>query len=205
MRIASLGAEQALASLNSSTTGLAAPEAARRLAEYCPNRLIEVGREHWLARFLRQFSHFFAIILWLAAGLAFIAEHYDPHQGMARLGVAIVGVILVNGVFSFWQEYRAERAMAALRRLLPRRVRALRADVVMEVDAERLVPGDVVLLEEGDCVPADCRVIEAFGLRVNTATVTGESDPKARTAEASDEPSLILARNLLLEIGRAHV
>jgi calcium-translocating P-type ATPase len=198
MRIASLGAGQALASLNSSTAGLAAAEAARRLAEYGPNRLIEVGREHWLARFLRQFSHFFAIILWLAAGLAFIAEHYDPGQGMARLGVAIVGVILVNGVFSIWQEYRAERAMAALRRLLPRRVRASRAGVVLEIDAERLVPGDVVLLEEGDSVPADCRVIEAFGLRVNTATVTGESDPKARTAEASDEASLILARNLLL-------
>ncbi|HEX8978634.1 MAG TPA: cation-transporting P-type ATPase [Parasulfuritortus sp.] len=198
MRIASLNADQALASLNSSADGLTPGEAARRLAEYGPNRLVEVEREHWLLRFVRQFTHFFAVILWLGACLAFVAERYQPGEGMARLGVAIVGVILINGVFAFWQEYRAERAMAALRRLLPQKVRLLRGGAAVEHLAEALVPGDLVLLEEGDSVPADCRVVEAFGLRVNTATVTGESRPQARSAEPSDESSALYARNLLL-------
>ncbi|PIX01038.1 MAG: ATPase, partial [Hydrogenophilales bacterium CG_4_8_14_3_um_filter_62_83] len=179
-------------------SGLDAAEAERRLAEFGPNRLEEAAREHGLLRFARQFSHFFAIVLWLAAGLALFAEHYDPGQGMARLAVAIVAVILVNGVFSSWQEYRAERAVAALRRLLPRKVNVLRGGATIELGAERLVPGDLLLLEEGDGIPADCRVIDAFGLRVNTATVTGESRPKARNAEPSLETSPLEARNLLL-------
>ncbi|NCS65822.1 MAG: cation-transporting P-type ATPase, partial [Betaproteobacteria bacterium] len=182
----------------SSASGLDAAEAERRLAEFGPNRLEEAAREHGLLRFARQFSHFFAIVLWLAAGLALFAEHYDPGQGMARLAVAIVAVILVNGVFSSWQEYRAERAVAALRRLLPRKVNVLRGGATIELGAERLVPGDLLLLEEGDGIPADCRVIDAFGLRVNTATVTGESRPKARNAEPSLETSPLEARNLLL-------
>ncbi len=198
MRIASLGVDEALTSLNSSASGLDAAEAERRLAEFGPNRLEEAAREHGLLRFARQFSHFFAIVLWLAAGLALFAEHYDPGQGMARLAVAIVAVILVNGVFSSWQEYRAERAVAALRRLLPRKVNVLRGGATIELGAERLVPGDLLLLEEGDGIPADCRVIDAFGLRVNTATVTGESRPKARNAEPSLETSPLEARNLLL-------
>ncbi|PIY97443.1 MAG: ATPase, partial [Hydrogenophilales bacterium CG_4_10_14_0_8_um_filter_62_70] len=181
-----------------SASGLDAAEAERRLAEFGPNRLEEAAREHGLLRFARQFSHFFAIVLWLAAGLALFAEHYDPGQGMARLAVAIVAVILVNGVFSSWQEYRAERAVAALRRLLPRKVNVLRGGATIELGAERLVPGDLLLLEEGDGIPADCRVIDAFGLRVNTATVTGESRPKARNAEPSLETSPLEARNLLL-------
>ena len=123
MRIHSLGIEQALASLNTSAAGLDTSEAARRLAEYGPNHLEEVAREHLLLRFAQEFTHFFAIILWIGAALAFVAEHFDPGQGMARLGVAIVGVIIINGIFSFWQEYKAERAVAALRQLLPQKVK----------------------------------------------------------------------------------
>jgi sodium/potassium-transporting ATPase subunit alpha len=198
MHIHGLTAEQSLASLRTSSDGLTAQEAARRLAEFGPNRLEEFGREPLLLRFAREFSHFFAVILWLAAGLAFLAEHYAPGEGMARLGVAIIVVILVNGIFSFWQEYRAERAVAALRLLLPQRVRAVRDAEVVQVLASRLVPGDIILIEEGSLVPADCRLVEAFGLRVNTATVTGESLPKARTTEGGGEESPLFAKNVLL-------
>jgi calcium-translocating P-type ATPase len=117
---------------------------------------------------------------------------------MGRLGVAIVGVILVNGAFSFWQEYKAERAVEALRRLLPAKVRVLRGGEIAQLLASEVVPGDVVLLEEGDLVPADCRVVEAFGLRVNMATITGESRPRARTAEPDPNEAMLYARNILL-------
>src|SRR5512137_10615 len=159
MRIHSLTPAEALSSLKTSAAGLAADEASRRLMEFGPNRLEELRREHLLLRFAREFVHFFALILWLAALLAFLAEHYSPGEGMAHLGIAIVGVIVVNGCFSFWQEYKAERAVAALRQLLPQMVKALRGGEVVELPAEQLVPGDVVLVEEGDFVAADCRVI----------------------------------------------
>ncbi len=198
MRIASLNAEQVLDSLRSSASGLSGEEAAHRLAEYGPNRLEDVGRENMLLAFAREFTHFFALILWLAAGLSFLAEHYDPGQGMARLGVAIVAVILINGAFSFWQEYKAEQAVAALRRLLPHRVVVLRDGETVQLDAVNLVPGDVVLLREGDAVPADCRLIEALRLMVNTANLTGESRPTPRIAEGCQAEAPIHAANLVL-------
>ena len=198
MHIQSLTAEQSLASLHTAAVGLTAAEARRRLAEFGPNHVEEVGRESLLLRFAREFTHFFALILWLGAALAFFAEYFDPGQGMARLGVAIVGVILINGIFSFWQEYKAERAVDALRQLLPQQVKVSRGGEIVELLASELVPGDIVLLEEGDFVPADCRVIEAFGLRVNTATVTGESLPKARNADPHPEVSPLFAKNSVL-------
>ena len=198
MRITSLSPDEVLASLNSRPGGLTAAEAGRRLAEFGPNHLEEVARVRLPLRLAREFTHFFAIILWLAAMLCFVAEAYDPGQGMARLGWAIVGVILINGVFSFWQEYRAERAIAALRDLLPQRVAVSRDGTVQQIPAAELVPGDVVILEEGESIPADCRLIAALGLRVNTATITGESRPKVRNAAPTDDDSPLTATNLLL-------
>ncbi|MHB9085951.1 MAG: cation-translocating P-type ATPase [Thiobacillus sp.] len=198
MHIQSLTPEQSLASLHTAITGLTATEAQRRLAEFGPNLVEEVGHERLLLRFAREFTHFFAIILWVGAALAFLAEYFDPGQGMVRLGIAIVGVILINGAFSFWQEYRAERAVAALRLLLPQQVMVSRDGEIVEILATDLVPGDIVLLEEGDFVPADCRLIEAFGLRLNTATITGESLPKARNADPHPEVSPLLAKNIVL-------
>lgn len=198
MHIHGLGVEEALASLKTSAAGLAPAEAARRLAEFGPNHVEEVPRENLLLTFVREFTHFFALILWIGAALAFAAEHFDPGQGMAKLGLAIVGVIIVNGIFSFWQEYKAEQAVSALRQLLPQKVQALRSGAIVELLADALVPGDVVLLEEGNFIPADCRLIEAFALRVNTATVTGESLPMARGTEPSAEDSPLYAKNVVL-------
>jgi sodium/potassium-transporting ATPase subunit alpha len=198
VRIHSLTVEQALASLKTSAAGLSSGEATRRLEEFGPNLLEEVEQQHLLLRFAQEFTHFFAMILWIGAGLSFVAEYFDPGQGMARLGVAIVGVILINGVFSFWQEYKAERAVAALRQLLPQKVKALRTGEIAGLLASQLVPGDIVLLEEGDFVPADCRLTEVFGLRVNLSTVTGESLAKARTVEPSSEESPLQAKNIVL-------
>jgi calcium-translocating P-type ATPase len=198
VHIHKLSADEALASLKTSPAGLLQSEAARRLAEFGPNLVEELGRSHLLLDFAREFTHFFAIILWAGAALAFLAEHFDPGQGMARLGVAIIGVIVINGIFSFWQEYKAERAVAALRQLLPQKVKARRGGDTVELLASDLVPGDIVLLEEGSLVPADCRLVEAFALRVNTATVTGESRAKARNTEPSEEESALFAKNIAL-------
>ncbi|MDP1771139.1 MAG: cation-transporting P-type ATPase [Methylobacter sp.] len=198
MKIHQFTADEALASLHSSHDGLSQAEVESRLDEYGPNRVEEVRGESLVLRFIKEFIHFFALILWLAAGLAFFAESRQPGGGMATLGYAILGVILINGLFSFWQQYRAERAISALQKLLPYYVKVLRDGEVGLILAAGLVPGDVILLQEGDNVPADCRLLEAFSLRVNNATVTGESRPQARDSEPSAEESLEHSRNTLL-------
>ena len=198
MHVSHLSIRDALGSLHSSAGGLSSAEAQRRQAEFGANRIERIRGESLGWQFAREFVHFFALILWLAAGLAFVAESREPGQGMATLGWAIVGVILINGMFSFWQAYRAERAIAALTDLLPRQVTALRDGQARRLGADQLVPGDVVLLQEGDSVPADCRVIEASGLRVSLATVTGESLAQSRSAEACTDTDLFAATNVLL-------
>jgi calcium-translocating P-type ATPase len=198
MKIHRLSVEDALASLQSGPSGLSGDEARRRLLEFGPNRVERIRGEPLLLRFLKSFAHFFALILWVAAGLAFVAEWNDPGKGMATLGFAIIGVILINGGFSFWQEYRAEQAIAALQRLLPHRVKALRTSKAHEIPAEELVPGDVILLEGGDSIPADCRLIQGFGVRVNNATITGESLPRARDERPSEEEDPIQSKNIIL-------
>jgi len=198
MKISQLSAEDAVASLHSSVYGLSSAEAARRLREYGPNRLEEIAREPLLLRFLKELTRLFSVILWVAAALAFLAEWNEPGQGMARLGYAIIAVILISTLFSLWQEYRVERTIAALRELLPQRIEVVRDGTVVQLLVEQLVPGDIILLEQGDNVPADCRLTEAFSVQVNNATVTGESVPQARTAAPTEQEELIHASNVLL-------
>ncbi len=198
MMIHQLSVDEAIASVGSKITGLSSDQARERLREYGPNRIAEVAAEAPLLRLLKEFIHFFALILWIAAGLAFLAEWMDPGQGMAKIGIAIIVVILVSGVFSFWQERRVEQTLAALRKLLPQSVKVMRDEAVAMLPAEQLVPGDIVFFGQGDNVPADCRLVEAFGVRVNNATVTGESAPQARSAEPSSKREMLQAENVLL-------
>jgi calcium-translocating P-type ATPase len=198
MQITRLSIDDALASLRTSSRGLDSAEALRRLAEFGPNRVEEVAAVPRWVLFLREFTHFFAVILWIAAALAFFAESRGPGAGMWQLGTAILVVILVNGVFSFLQEYRAARAIAALRQLLPLHAKVMRDGVLQSLAVEVLVPGDLILLEGGDTVPADCRVVEASRLRVNLATITGESLARPRTADSTAGGEALDAKNLLL-------
>lgn len=198
MHIANLSVVDALSSLRSAEDGLSAAEAEKRLREFGANRIEEIRGEPQWKQFFRQFTHFFALILWVAAALAFFAESRSPGEGMWQLGIAILAVIIINGSFSFWQEYRAEQAIAALRKLLPQVVKVMRDGRLFSLPAELLVPGDIVLLEEGDNVPADCRLIAGSEVRLNASTLTGESQPKARSPEAVAMQGALDARNLLL-------
>jgi sodium/potassium-transporting ATPase subunit alpha len=198
MKIHRLTETEALANLRTGPEGLTAVEAGRRLREFGANRIQRVRREHGWRRLLHGFTHFLALILWLAAALASFAEYRAPGQGMGVLAGTILGVILINGFFSFWQEHRAEQAVAALQRLLPHQVKVTRDNAPLTIPAAELVPGDILWLEAGDDIPADCRVLKAFGARVDNATITGESVPLPREAQASTAEELLNARNILL-------
>jgi len=157
--------------------GLTRQEAEERLRRDGPNILpAPAGPPAW-RQLLGQMVHFFALLLWVAGGLAFLA-------GMPALGVAIFVVIVINGVVAFIQEYRAERAARRLRELLPRRAKVIRDGQEVEIEARDLVRGDVVLLGPGDRVSADIRLVDAQALQVNTAALTGESAPTAAEAGA---------------------
>ena len=198
MLIHQLPLDAAFEALRSTPTGLSAEEAASRRLEFGPNRIEQLPRVPLLVRFVAQFTHLFAGLLWVAALLAFILGMQMPGQGMSTLALAILAVILVNGVFAFWQEYRAEETMEALQRLLPHQVRALRNRTLVVIPSEELVPGDVIFFSAGDDVAADCRLVEAFGVRVNTATITGEARPASRDAGPETREDLLQSRNVLL-------
>ncbi|ARJ65005.1 ATPase [Magnetospirillum sp. ME-1] len=197
MRIQDLPAEAVYEALGTSPGGLSAAEVARRLAEFGVNQVERIVSAPLPLRFARQFTHLFAVVLWLAAGMALFAETQQPGQGMGTLAIAIVLVIVINGGFSFWQEYRSERALESLILLLPLKVKARRGGELVEVAVTELVPGDVVVLEEGCAVPADCRVVRSMGVQVDLASITGESVPVVRDAEPAPFAEQAEARNLL--------
>ena len=177
--------------------GLSPEEAQQRLSRYGPNVLKEPSHYSLIRGFLHQFTHFLAILLWIAAALAFTAEFMKPGEGMATLGWAILGVIVINAVFAFFQEYKAERAVHALHRLLPARAWVLRSNQPHDVSRSEIVPGDVLLIEEGEQIPADARLIEAAEMRVDISSLTGESQPKRRTAEPVADGHLLDIPNLV--------
>jgi Ca2+-transporting ATPase len=190
-RAAMLSPGDTLAAFASSWEGLSAEEASARLARGGENRLPTRAQSHLLKDFLKQFTHLFAFALWVAAGLAFVAR-------MPELGWAVIAVVVVNGLFSFVQEYRAERAVLALSALLPETTQVRRGGQLEQVPATELVAGDVLGLAEGARVPADARVLKATGLRVDISALTGESEPVDRSAVTLSRASSDLeAENLL--------
>jgi calcium-translocating P-type ATPase len=168
--------EEVEKSLQSSAKGLTEAEAARRLARFGANRLPHLKRRPLLLRLLDQMGHFMAVLLWVAGALAFAA-------GTPQLGWAIWGVVLINGGFSFWQEFQAERSLAALAGSLPQDAQVWRDGELRLVAVEELVPGDRVVMEEGERVPADCRLLESTALLADLSVLTGESQPVPRQPE----------------------
>ena len=194
--------------LETRANGLRQAEVDERLRRYGPNLLEQVGRQALVRRFLANFTHPMAVLLWTGGLIAFIAQ-------MPQLGVAIWLVNLINGVFSFWQEYHAEKATEALRQLLPSYARVVREGHEQRIPAEHLVPGDVLLLGEGDHLSADARLVQAVDLRVDQSALTGESLPVRKACDAvmasgqvplTDLPNLVFAgTNVLTGAGVAVV
>jgi len=184
MKIHNLAKEEALRTLVTSENGLSEAEAKRRLSEFGLNEIKETKKTPLPIKLLKQFTHFLAALLWIGAGLAILSDYLHPGEGMFTLGLAIIGVIFINAVFTFIQEYRAEKSIEKLRLLLPFNVKAMRNGTRKEIPANEIVPGDVIILSEGDKIPADSRIIESAYLTVNNAPLTGESEAALRSSEA---------------------
>jgi calcium-translocating P-type ATPase len=180
-----------LRDLRSSRDGLSTAEAERRLLQYGPNELRRHGGPRWPRELARQFTHPLALLLWAAAGLAWLA-------GIAAVAIAIVVVIVINAIFAFIQEAQAERAVEALAKFLPEQAKVLRDGAQLSVPAGELVPGDVLVVEEGDRISADARLLDG-AVEVDASMLTGESVPVLRSAQLLDTSvPLLQARDLVL-------
>ena len=165
-----LSSDDACGIMNTRAEGLTASEVEDNRKKYGSNVISEKKGKPVILVFLSNFISLMAILLWAGGLIAFIAD-------MPELGIAIWLVNIINGVFSFFQEYRAGKATEALKKMLPSYTRVVREDREQQVLSEDLVPGDIILLEEGDKISADARILESNDLQVNQSTLTGESNP----------------------------
>ena len=188
--------EQLETQLGSSAAGLTEKEASRRLEEFGANELLVRQDTSEVVKFVRQFKNFFAVLLMVGAALAIAAEQLDSGQGNLYIAIALLGVVVLNAAFTYIQEHRSERIMDSFRRLLPSEVTVLRDGQSRRALSEDLVPGDVILLHEGDRVPADGRLIDARKLAVDFASLTGESEPQILDPGARHE-NILDSRNMV--------
>ncbi|MFF4873100.1 cation-translocating P-type ATPase [Streptomyces sp. NPDC000961] len=184
--------------LDTGPDGLSTREAARRLAVHGPNEVRRKAHSSFVRELTGQLVHPLALLLWAAAALAFVAD-------LGVLGWAILAVIAVNAAFALLQERQAERAVETLARYLPEHALAVRGGRPLTVEVRDLVPGDVIVLEEGDKVPADARVTEG-GVEVDLSMLTGESVPAERMAAEGllgvpliEEPNLVFSGTTCVE------
>lgn len=170
-------------------SGLTDDEVKERLLACGPNSVERLSSASSVTRFTENFTHLMALLLWLSGVLAFVA-------GVPQLGLAIWAVNIINGVFSFVQEFKAEKATEALMKLLPLTAHVMRNGGEATINASELVPGDLIFLAEGDNVPADCRLVAASMFAVDESMLTGESRPLRKTA-ASEENAAHDDKNFL--------
>ena len=165
-----LSIEQIHELLDSDPNGLSNAEASQRLETHGPNRLPEPPKRSALVRFLLHFNNVLIYVLMASAGITVVLGHlFDS--------AVILAVVIANAIIGYVQEGKAEKAMAAIHRILALRAAVLRNGERHSVAGESLVPGDVVLLEAGDKVPADLRLLQTHGLQIQEAILTGESVP----------------------------
>lgn len=173
---ASLQVKEVLESLQTSTKGLSSQEAELRLAKHGPNILLEKKGKSLAYKFLFQLKDLFGILLLIASLLAAFSNNME-------LSLTILAVVLINAVLSLFQEWRAEKAMETLKSWMPEYAKVIRDGELKKILVKNLVPGDIIVLEDGDRVPADARLIEAYDLWTNNVPLTGESEPQPRTTE----------------------
>jgi len=165
--------------------GLGDQEAEKRLIKYGPNEIVDRPRATALTIFLTQFTNLLIILLMAAAVASlFLGDLLD--------GIFILLIVILNGILGFVQEYKAEKAIAALKKMTVSSVRVVRDGAELKIDSRLLVPGDVIILEEGDKIPADCALIESLHLEANEASLTGESMPVEKNHQDEDKKHIFL-------------
>ena len=178
-----LSTEEVLRELETSEQGLTSQEAAKRLETYGKNKLKEAEKATWLQRFLTQLKDPMLIIPMIAAGVSALTGMLSGHNEWAEV-IIIISVVLLNAILGVVQESKAEAAIEALQTMTAATCKVIRDGQQIVLHSDELVPGDVVILEAGDAVPADGRIIENASMKIEEAALTGESVPVNKMIEA---------------------
>src|SRR5438876_11324813 len=197
----SLPADAVLKRLDASPLGLDSREAARRLSRFGANELVQTARVNPLRILLSQFVDVLVIVLILAAVISATLGLLQGETADLYDAVLIIVIVIMNAILGFVQEYRAERSLEALKSLAAPKAHVLREGGVVAVPSRDLVPGEVVVLAAGDRVPADARLLEVASLRVNEASLTGESLPVSKAVEPQPRESFLGDRKNMVFMG----
>ncbi|MCK4482327.1 HAD-IC family P-type ATPase, partial [Candidatus Bathyarchaeota archaeon] len=183
----SMEIKEVMRALNVTMNGLSSEEVQRRLQEFGPNELKKEKRKSPFKLFLEQFTDILIIILLIATALSFaVGEAYD--------GIVIIAIVMACAVLGFTQEYKAEKALEALKKMTAPTATVLRDGKELELQTRDVVPGDVILLHTGDKVPADARLIEAINMKTDEASLTGESTPVNKNVKPLPEETIVSDR-----------
>ncbi len=182
--------EWLLADLETTPAGLSSEQAKLRLGKVGPNVIPSAKKVNAAQKFFAQFKNLFNVLLLVASLLSFATGWYYGDSGSISMGLAILGVVILNSFFSLIQEFRAEQAVQAISRLVPTNAKVMRDNQLKEVNVAEIVPGDIIALEEGDRVPADVRLTNAFEVSVDNSILTGESDPQRRFATMTPDATV---------------
>ena len=178
---------EVLESVSSSFDGLSENEAAKRLEQNGKNKLVEAKKESLIVRFLKQLAEPMTIILLVAAAISAGVEIYEGvtsgHMGFPSDVVIILAVVLINAILGVFQESKAEKAIEALQEMSKAQSKVIRDGKQISIPSEDLVVGDIIVLEAGDAVPADARIIECASMKIEEAALTGESVPVDKKEE----------------------
>lgn len=191
--------EETLSLLSTSQIGLSESKAHERLKVYGYNELKAKRKTNFFLIFLSQFTDVMVIILILACGVSFLLGIVQHSEDEIIDGAVILFIVILNAVIGVLQEFKAERSLDALKKMVNPKAKVIRQGVLKEISAKELVPGDIVDLEEGEKVPADIRIIESIGLVVDEAMLTGESKPVTKDIREIAGENLVLAdkKNIL--------
>ena len=199
----SLPADDVLRRLDASPLGLNASDAARRLARIGPNELVRTARISPWRILLAQFVDVLVIVLIIAAIISAVLGTLQGELADLYDAILIVAIVIMNAILGFVQEYRAERSLEALKGLAAPKAHVLREGGIVAIPSRELVPGDVTVLAAGDRVAADARLLEAAGLRLNEASLTGESQPVSKVIEPLPRDSFVGDRKNMVFMGTA--
>lgn len=191
-----LAVRELFTQLGTDEKGLSSDEVKQRLKQCGPNKLSEVKKTPYVIRFLLEFKNLFSILLLTGSALSFISEYVYPNQGSIFIAWALLGVTLLNAIFTFIQDFKAEQAMESFKNLITTKVVVIRDGNEVEINSIDLVPGDIIMLNEGDKISADCRLLEVNLLKVDHSSLTGESEPQLRSLDPTNEKP-ILSRNMV--------
>ena len=193
-----LNKENILLEFNSSNQGLTSQEAEKRLTSFGPNKLKEAKKISIISLFLEQFKSFLIMILLAATAISISIGEYVE-------GMVILAIVVMSAVLGFIQNFRAEKALQSLKKMLQPVARVIREGNELEILAESIVPGDIVLVNAGDRIVADCRILEVMSLKVDEAVLTGESVPVEKTDKVLPQDTSLPERTNMLFAGTACV